>query len=112
MDFRDCECGGYMGVTYTATKDWGVYRIRTCNRCGKKLRTGEVYNKNEHVVLTNQRAADRRNMHAKEYYWENREARLKYNHEYYKAHRDYYIKKGRERYRRICEEKRKQEEKE
>lgn len=110
MDIRDCECGGFLKVTYTGQKIWGIYRIRTCNKCGKKIRTAEKYQEPELTLAINQHQADRRNEHAKEYYWDHKDARLKYNHEYYKKNRNYYIQKSRERYRRICEEKRKQEE--
>lgn len=43
MDIKTCECGGRFIVTDSREKEWGVYRVRTCEACGNRIRTGEVY---------------------------------------------------------------------
>ena len=43
---------------------------------------------------------------AKAYYQANREKCIAENRKYYKEHRDYFLRKSRERYKRICEERR------
>lgn len=43
LSAKYCICGGNMVVEETREREYGVYRRRKCDCCGRKVSTREVY---------------------------------------------------------------------
>lgn len=43
LSVKTCICGGNMQIVETRQREYGVYRRRKCDCCGRVISTREVY---------------------------------------------------------------------